>query len=157
MQRTSRDLVVVDMTDPLVELSEWFSTRTGVLVGKSLWANAIIDDSTGVAAFVIELPGGSPHLLQSTGYIQRPRYQVDVRSTGPTKGDYPNPTAARALARRLFQACLDLTDEYRTASSSTSPGHWIFATPEQEPYLAGRDSKNRLVFRFDVGCERQGS
>lgn len=144
--------------DHLAEFLGWLSTRVGLTVGADLFANVAPNETTGPACFVIETAGGPPHLLQSTSYIRKPRFRIDVRSTAPasSQGDYPDITASRSIAQDCFQACLDISGTSLGSTGSTSLGNWLFAIPMQEPYLAGRDDRNRVVFSFGVGCERQG-
>lgn len=141
----------------LYEFCGWLSTRTGKTFGVSILADVMPDESTGTALFVTELRSPAPALTQGVTYIRRPRYRVDSRSTAPStvQSDYPDITAARNLAQDAYQACLDMAGEQLPSTFSTKAGNWLFAIPECEPYLAGRDDRNRVVFSFDVGCERQ--
>lgn len=142
----------------LAELAGWFSTKASVTVGDDLFFDALPERDK-VTVGVMELRSPPPHLLQSTSYIRRPRFGVIVRSTAPTstQGEYPNITAARNMAQSMYQACLDLADVGLLASSSsTSTGAWLFITPDTEPYLEGRDDRNRVMFRFDAQAERNG-
>jgi len=143
--------------DHLYELCGWLSTRCGLVNGRSLFADVLPDDSTGLAAYVIEERGPMPHVLQSSGYIRRPRMRFGVRSTAPTstQGDYPNITAARNKVHAMFQACMDLAGITLQASSSATPGNWLFVNPDTEPYLAGRDDHNRVHFEYTAQAERQ--
>lgn len=149
-------MTVAAGTDHLYEFAGWLTTRTGVVANKSLFVDAIPDETTGSAVFVLELRGAMPHLLQSTSFIRKPRFRLDIRSTAPVAGDYPDITNVRNLAQATFQACLDLCNQQLLASTGATPGNWLFLNPESEPYLAGRDDHNRVVFSFDANGERQG-
>ena len=138
--------------DAVGEFSAWLSTNGVGTIGDDLSANAM-PESTKVTVGVFEIPTGMPHLLHSTSYIRKPRFRIDVRSTAPAAGDYPDITNARNRAGLAYQACLDIAGS--TLASTGSTGHWILAIPESEPYLSSRDEKNRSVFSFTVGCERQ--
>lgn len=141
----------------LYEFMGWLSTRTGKARGSLAFVDVMPDETTGVALFVTELRSPPPALTQGVTYIRRPRFRVDSRSTAPStmQADYPDITEVRNLAQDAYQACLDLAGEQLPSTFSTRPGNWLFAIPECEPYLAGRDDHNRVVFSFDVGCERQ--
>lgn len=144
-------------TDHLYEFLRWLSTEQGFVVGGDLFAN-VMPETTGIVASVVEMRSPPPYLLHSTSYIRRPRFRIDVRSTAPSaaQSDYPDITDARNIAQSLYQSCLDLAGRTLLPSSdSTEGGNWLFAIPESEPYLDGRDEKNRVVFTFDVQCERQ--
>jgi hypothetical protein len=141
----------------LYEFMGWLSTRTGKQLGRDLFVNVQPDETTGPSAFVFEMASPPPALTYGDTYLRRPRFRIEARSTMPSaiQADYPDITSARNLAQDLYQACLDVAGEQLPSTLSTTPGNWLFAIPEQEPYLYGRDDHNRVVFAFMVGCERQ--
>lgn len=145
--------------DHLLEFLHYLSTNGCGTIGVGLRANAVVE-TTGPGLFVIEIPGLGPQITMSTGsYVRKPRFRIESRSTapGPDQVDYPDITNARNLIQTAYQACLSVGDT-SMASTGVAPstGLWLWAIPESEPSLAGRDGKDRVVFRFDVGCARQG-
>lgn len=146
-------------TDSIAEFMGWLSTQGAGTIGLDLVADAQPDDSTGVLVAVMSVPGMGPHLLASSSFIAKPRFRVDVRSTAPGPGqvDYPDPSNARNRAGVVYDACLALAGDVLLPSTSSTSGHnWLFATPESEPFLNGRDARNRVIYSFGVSCERQG-
>lgn len=145
--------------DSIAEFMGWLSTQGAGTIGRDLVADAMPDESTGVLVSVFSIAGMGPHLLASSSFIAKPRFRVDVRSTapGPQQVDYPDPTNARNRAGVVYDACLALAGTTLLPSTSSTAGHnWLFATPESEPFLNGRDGRSRVVYSFNVACERQG-
>lgn len=145
-------------TDSIAEFMGWLSTQGAGTIGADLVADAM-PESTGVLVGVISVAGMTPYLLQSTSFIANPRFRIDVRSTAPGPGqvEYPDPTNARNRAGLVYDACMALENRMLFPSTSSTSGHnWLGATPETEPYLNRRDTKNRVVYSFGVACERQG-
>lgn len=144
--------------DHLAEFMGWLSTKGCGTIGQSLWADVMPDDSTGVATFVLEERGPQPVVLQSTSYIRRPRMRIVTRSTQPGStqgGDYPDVTGARNRSQQCWAACMDVGNTLMRSTVSGSTGWWLFAIPESDPFLDGRDDHNRVLYSFFVGAERQ--
>lgn len=145
-------------TDSIAEFMGWMSTNGAGTIGRDLVANAHPDKSTGVMVAVMSIVTQPPHVLYSSSFIAMPRFRIDVRSTapGPNQLDYPDPTNAMNRAGVCYTACMNLISKSLRASSSAVPHNWLFARPDSEPYLNGRDTKNRVIFSFGVSGERQG-
>lgn len=144
----------------LWEFLGWLATKGCGTIGVGLRANAVVE-TTGPALFLIEVKGLGPQLTFSTSsYLRKPRFRIETRSTapGPNQNDYPDITNARNLIQTAYQACLAIGDTSLVSPSTDAPstGHWLWAIPEEEPSLAGRDEQNRVVFAFTVGTARQG-
>lgn len=146
--------------DYLMEFAHYLSTNGCGAMGKALFVNVMPDNTTGAALFLTEISGTPPALTFSTGsYIRTPRFRIDARSTGPSalQADYPDITTARNLIQLAFQSCVKVGGtKMISTGGAPSTGNWLFALPEQDPFLAGRDDKNRVYFAFQAGCERQG-
>lgn len=140
--------------DYLYEFSAYVAAQTGTVIGKSLFADTQPDATTGRAIFLFAMPGGMPGYTYSTNTIRAPRFRVEVRSTAPAGGDYPDITATRNLAQTAWTACMKCNNLSLASTVSHSTGKWLSALPTQDPYLAGRDARNRVVYGFDVAAER---
>jgi len=147
--------------DHLREFGHYLSTKCGLQLGKSLFFDAMPTETSqagGPAVFVFEQAGAAPALTMSTALIRSLRFAIDVRSTKPgsTQSDYPDPTNARNLAQTVWAACAQLSGNLSSTGASPSTGNWLYAIPQHDVYMAGRDNSNRIHFSFTVDAERQG-
>lgn len=146
--------------DHLLELALYLETYGGIGArGRDVFIDVLPDESTGIAVGAIEMRGPAPALTYGDAYIRMPRFRFEIRSTAPTstQGDYPNIAEARNTAQVLYEACLAVCATQMPNSTGGSPtfGNWLLLLPDQEPYLAGRDDRNRVVFAFEAQGQRQ--
>lgn len=152
----------IDVLDYMCEAAKVLSAA-GVATPRT---NLLIDSqpdrigpaaSTGPEIFLLTEQGAPPGFVygHSTATFRRPRWRVNVRSTEPAGEAIAYSSRAMIKASAAHDAFAAVCNQSIASTISGTTGWWLRMMPDSEPFMAGRDSRDRAVYTFTVTGERQ--